>query len=260
MAKKIPTRAIFLVTHNIEEAALLADRIVVLGRNPASIRADFRIPLPQPRDRHSAEFLVYVDYIYKLMTQPQLEPAPPSAPARAAKPSYQMLPHARPGGIGGLLELLIDRGGKEDLYHIAEELLMEVDDLLPIVEGATVLAFARTEKGDVEITDKGREFVGADASARKSLFREAALAHATLLQQISSSLASKSDGAMPLEFFRDILEEHFPEQEAQRQIETALHWGRYGEIFTYDSQSDRLHSYKEPGHSTDRHEDILHQG
>ncbi len=73
LAKKIPTRAIFLVTHNIEEAALLADRIILLKRNPASIRADFRIPLPQPRDRHSAEFLVYVDYIYKLMTQPELE-------------------------------------------------------------------------------------------------------------------------------------------------------------------------------------------
>jgi len=191
------------------------------------------------------------------MTQPQLEPAPPSTPARAARASYQMLPHARPGGIAGLLELLNDRGGKEDLYHIAEELLMEVDDLLPLVEGATVLALARTAKGDVEITDKGREFAGADISARKTLFREAALAHAALLQQISNSLASKSDGAMPLEFFRDIVEEHFPAEEAQRQIETALHWGRYGEIFTYDSQSDRLILYKKSGHSADQHEEIL---
>jgi len=258
LAKKIPTRAIFLVTHNIEEAALLADRIIVLGGNPATIRADFRIPLEQPRDRHSAEFLVYVDYIYKLMTQPQLESAPPSTAARAAKAPYQMLPHALPGGIGGLLELLSDRGGKEDLYHIAEELLMEVDDLLPIVQGATLLAFVRTEKGDVEITDKGREFVRADTSAQKILFREAALAHATLLQQINSSLTSKSDGAMPLEFFRDILEEHFSAQETQRQIETALNWGRYSEIFSYDSQSDRLLLYTKPGLSRDHHEDILH--
>ena len=257
LAKKIPTRAIFLVTHNIEEAALLADRIIVIGRNPASIREDFRIPLPQPRDRHAAEFLVYVDYIYKLMTHPQLESAPPSTPARAVKVPYQMLPHARPGGIGGLLELLNDRGGKEDLYHIAEKLLMDVDDLLPIVEGATVLAFARTEKGDVEITDKGREFASADIAARKILFREAALAHVTLLQQISSGLTSKSDGEMPLEFFRDILEEHFPEEEAQRQIETALNWGRYGEVFTYDSKSDRLQLHQ-PGHSPDHHEDILY--
>jgi NitT/TauT family transport system ATP-binding protein len=240
LGKKIPTRGIFLVTHNIEEAALLADRILVLGRNPASIRADFRIPLKQPRDRNSAEFLLYVDYIYKLMTQPQVEPAPPCAPARAAKAPYPMLPHSRPGGIAGMLEILNDRGGKDDLYHVADELLLDVNDLLPIVEAATLLDFARTEKGDVEVTDKGREFANADIPTRKALFRDAALAHATLLQQIRSSLASKSDGAMPLEFFRDILDEHFSKDEVQRQMETALDWGRYGEIFSYDSESDRL--------------------
>jgi len=257
LGKKIPTRSIFLVTHNIEEAALLADRILVLGRNPARIRADFRIPLKQPRDRNSAEFLVYVDYIYKLMTQPQLEPAPPSAPARAAKAPYPMLPHARPGGIAGLLELLNDRGGKDDLYHIADELLLDVNDLLPITEAATLLDLARTEKGDVEITDKGREFVSADIPTRKVLFREAALAHATLLQQIRNSLASKSDGAMPMEFFRDILDEHFPEDETQRQIDTALHWGRYGEIFSYDSAGDKLFLPRLE-HTGDSQRDLLH--
>ena len=225
LGKKIPTRSIFLVTHNIEEAALLADRILVLGRNPARIRADFRIPLKQPRDRNSAEFLVYVDYIYKLMTQPELAPTLPSAAARAAKTPYPMLPHARPGGIAGLLELLNDRGGKDDLYHIADELVLDVNDLLPITEAATLLDFARTEKGDVEITEKGREFANADIPTRKTLFREAALAHATLLQQISNGLASKSDGTMPLEFFRDILDEHFPEDETERQIETVLDLG-----------------------------------
>jgi len=259
LGKKIPTRSIFLVTHNIEEAALLADRILVLGRNPASIRADFRIPLKQPRDRNSAEFLLYVDYIYKLMTQPQLEPAPPCAPARAAKAPYPMLPHARPGGIAGMLELLNDRGGKDDLYHVAEELLWEVNDLLPIIEAATLLDFARTEKGDVEITDQGREFVNADIPTRKVLFREAALTHAPLFQQIRNSLASKSDGAMPLEFFRDILDEHFSEDETQRQIETALNWGRYGEIFSYDSESDKLFLHRVE-HSGDSQRDLQHQG
>ena len=258
LGKKIPTRSIFLVTHNIEEAALLADRILVLGRNPARIRADFRIPLKQPRDRNSAEFLVYVDYIYKLMTQPELAPTLPSAAARAAKTPYPMLPHARPGGIAGLLELLNDRGGKDDLYHIADELVLDVNDLLPITEAATLLDFARTEKGDVEITDKGREFANADIPTRKTLFREAALAHATLLQQISNGLASKSDGTMPLEFFRDILDEHFPEDETERQIETVLTWGRYGEIFSYDSESDRL-SLHRLEHTGDSQRAPLHQ-
>src|SRR5208283_4540242 len=127
LAKKIPTRSIFLVTHNIEEAVLLADRIIVLGRNPAKIRADFRVPLQHPRDRKSAAFVLYVDYIYKVMTQPQLELAPPSQTEHKEKAAAQMLPHSRPGGIGGLLELLDDRGGEEDMYHIAEELLLEVD-------------------------------------------------------------------------------------------------------------------------------------
>src|SRR6204780_628572 len=103
LAKKIPTRSIFIVTHNIEEAVLLADRVIVLGRNPARIRADFRIALPQPRDRKSATFLLYVDYIYKVMTQPRLELAPPAPGGTVAKPQWQMLPHTRPGSIAGLL-------------------------------------------------------------------------------------------------------------------------------------------------------------
>jgi NitT/TauT family transport system ATP-binding protein len=240
LGKKIPTRSIFLVTHNIEEAVLLADRVLVLGRNPARIRADFRIALPHPRERNSADFLLYVDYVYKVMTQPELELAPPSGRAHPAKAPYQMLPHVRPGSIAGLLELLQDRGGKEDLYHIAEELLMEVDDLLPLVEAAGLLGFAHSGEGDVEITAEGRQFVEADIARRKDLFRQAALTHVTLLQQMNSAMAGKSDRSMPLEFFRDILEEHFSRPEMERQLETALHWGRYAEIFTYDSEDDRV--------------------
>jgi NitT/TauT family transport system ATP-binding protein len=243
--KKMPIRSIFLVTHNIEEAVLLADRVLVLSRNPARIRADFLIPLEQPRQRTAAEFLLYVDYIYKLMTEPEREAEPP-APGRPAKPPYRMLPHARPGGIGGLLELLNDRGGKEDLYHVAEELLMEVDDLLPIVEAATLLGFAKLDKGDLEITPAGKQFAEGDIATRKVLFREAALARVPLLQQMYTALAGKSDHAMPLEFFRDILDEHFAREEVQRQIDTALDWGRYADIFSYDSESDRLHLYQ-PG-------------
>src|SRR3984885_2550232 len=123
IGKKIPTRSIFLVTHNIDEAVLLADRIIVLGRNPAKIRADFRVPLDRPRERHSAEFLLYVDYIYKLMTQPEIEAELPT-PGRGSKTLHRLLPQARRGAIAGLLELLNDRGGKEDLYRIGEGLRM----------------------------------------------------------------------------------------------------------------------------------------
>jgi len=244
LARKIPTRSIFIVTHNIEEAVQLADRVIVLGRNPARIRADFRVALPQPRDRKSASFLLYVDYIYKVMTQPELELAPPSAAGVAAKARAQMLPHARPGGITGLVELLVDRGGTEDLYHVADDLHLEVDDLLPIVEATTLLGFAKAREGDVEITPQGKAFAEADIDTKKNLFREAALAHVDLLQQMRKTLESKSNGSMPLQFFHDLLDEHFSESDTEKQIETALNWGRYGEIFSYDPETDRLHLHR----------------
>jgi len=240
LARKIPTRSIFLVTHNIEEAVLLADRILILGRRPATIREDFLVALRQPRDRKSASFLLYVDYIYKVMTQPELKLAPPVAAESRPKAPFQMLPHARPGGITGLLELLIDRGGEEDMYHVAANLQLEVDDLLPIIEAATLLGFATAHEGDVAITPQGKAFAEADIPAQKRLFREAALAHVTLLQQMRTALENKSDHTMPLEFFHDLLDEHFSESDTQKQVQTALSWGRYGEIFTYDQEKDRL--------------------
>jgi len=253
IAKKIPTRGIFMVTHNIEEAVLLADRIIVLGKSPARIRADFRVNLKYPRDRKSAEFFLYVDYIYKVMTQPQLELAPPAPGAPGAKAPLQPLPHARPGGIAGLLELLIDRGGEEDMYHVAEDLLLDVNDLLPIIEAAELLVFAKAHEGDIEITPEGRAFAGADIPTRKRLFREAALSHVPLLQQMNAALEKKSDHMMPLEFFRDLLDEHFSEKEEHQQIDTALQWGRYAEIVTYDPASDmlRLHQADHSLHPAD---------
>jgi NitT/TauT family transport system ATP-binding protein len=240
MNDQIPTRSIFLVTHNIEEAVLLADRVVVLGTHPAKIRADFRISLPQPRDRKSAEFLIYVDYIYKVMTQPELEFGPVTKLPSLRKASFQVLPHATAGGMAGLLEFLNDRGGREDLYHLAEELLMEVDDLFPIVDEAVMLSFAESTQGDVQITPAGKEFAEADITTRKKLFRDAVLSHVTLIQQIRNALERKSDRAVPLEFFRDVLDKHFSQDDVQQQLDAALNWGRYAEIFTYDSQTDRL--------------------
>jgi NitT/TauT family transport system ATP-binding protein len=240
MKDQMPTKSIFLVTHNIEEAVLLADRVVVLGTHPAKIRADFRISLPQPRDRKTAEFLIYVDYIYKVMTQPELEVGPVTKLPVVRKPSFQVLPHATAGGMAGLLEFLNDRGGREDMYHLAEELLMEVDDLFPIVDEAVMLGLADSTQGDVQITPAGKEFADADIGTRKKLFRDAVLSHVTLIQQIRNALERKSDRAVPLEFFRDVLDQHFSQEDVGLQLDTALNWGRYAEIFTYDSQTDRL--------------------
>src|SRR6201998_2424506 len=265
--KKMPTRAICIVTHNIEEAVMLADRVMVLGRNPARIRSDFNIRLKHPRDRKSARFVELVDYIYKVMTEPEIEHALPDAettaeiilptgglaknaqkkqeaPLRTAR--YQMLPHARVGGIAGLTELLRDRGGREDLFRLSEELVMDVEDLLPILEACVLLGFAWLKEGDVQITPQGIAFADADIQQRKILFRKAALEHVMILKQIDSILKRKSDHAIADEFFHDILDEHFAEDEVQRQFETAQNWGRYAEIFDYDRASGRLTQAEPP--------------
>ena len=259
--KKMTTSAIFIVTHNIEEAVMLADRILVLGRNPARIRSDFNVKLKHPRDRKSAKFVELVDYIYKVMTKPDVEHVLPDpeataeivlpagglnavsqkkqeAPLRTTR--YQMLPHARVGGIAGLLELLHDRGGREDLFRLSEELVMDIEDLLPILEACALLGFASLKEGSVQILGPGVAFAEADIQKRKVLFRQAALEHATILKQINSILARKSDHSINDEFFHDILDEHFAEDEVQRQFDTAMNWGRYAEIFDYDRESGRL--------------------
>jgi len=243
-SRRIPTRAIFIVTHNIEEAIELADRILVLAHRPASLRDDFLVELPHPRDHKSPRFLELVDHVYKVLTQPEETHVFPSArPAGGAAPAAEKhvaIPHARPGGIAGLVEIISDRGGGDDLYHLAEDLVMDVEDLLPIVEAARLLGFAEVKEGDVRITPTGRSFAEGDIEQRKKLFRQAALERIPLLRQIHNSLGTKSDHTLPAEFFRDVLDERFSEQDAERQLQTAIEWGRYAEIFDYDSASERL--------------------
>jgi NitT/TauT family transport system ATP-binding protein len=243
--KKMPTSAIFIVTHNIEEAVM-----------PARIRSDFNVKLAHPRDRKSGRFVELVDYIYKIMTEPDVEHAlpdpestgnivvPPGGRKKAQSPvrtsRYQILPHARVGGIAGLLELLHDRGGREDLFRLSEDLVMDVEDLLPILEACVLLGFAWLKEGDVQLSPQGVAFADADIQRRKVLFREAALEHVTILKQIDSILKRKSDHSIADEFFHDILDEHFSEEEVQRQLDTAMNWGRYAEIFDYDRENGRL--------------------
>jgi NitT/TauT family transport system ATP-binding protein len=244
IGRKIPTRAIFIVTHNIEEAVILADRIIVLGRNPAHIHADFAVDLPQPRNRKSPRFVEFVDAIYRVLTRPDAQEqdvihnaVPSGEPVRHR---IIMLPHTRPGGMAGLLEILCDQGGRVDLHHLADELSLEVDALLPTVDTAVLLGLIRLEEGDAIITPEGHAFAKADIQTRKSMFRKAALANVPLLRQMEQSLKAKSDRTLPDEFFHDLIDEHFSEDESRRQLETAIQWGRYGEIFDYDAATGKL--------------------
>ena len=244
--RKIPTRAIFMVTHNIEEAVSLADRIIVLGHNPAHIRADFPVGLPHPRDRKADRFTQIVDYVYKILTQPEVEHAALDAASRqdAAQTvtprKAVMLPHTRPGGLAGLVEILHDRGGRADLHRLAADLLLEADDLLPSIETARILDFLRVEEGDAIITPEGAAFAQADILSRKQIFRRAALAHVPLLGQMERALKTKADRTLPADFFIDLLDEHFSEDEARQQLDIAINWGRYAELFDYNAATGRL--------------------
>jgi len=243
LGRKIPTRAIFVVTHNIEEAVVLADRIIVLGRNPAHIHAEFNVDLPYPRDHKSARFVELVDLIYRALTQkepPDTAPADLRGMHAAAQRRYLMLPHTRPGGMAGLLEILVDQRGRADLHVLADELSLEVDALLPTVDTAAMLGLLKLEEGDAIITPEGEAFAKADIQERKAIFRKAGLANVPLLRQMEQALKAKANRTLPAEFFQDLLDEHFSEDEARRQLETAIQWGRYAEIFDFDAASGKL--------------------
>jgi NitT/TauT family transport system ATP-binding protein len=153
---------------------------------------------------------------------------------------YQMLPHARPGGMAGLLELLLDKGGRDDIYRLADDLAFEIDDLLPIVDASQLLGFLKIEEGDAAITPSGTEFANSEILRQKELFRAAAVEHILLLRQIRRALESKSDHTVPEDFFLDMLDEQFSDDESQRQIETAVAWGRYAELFDFDAGRRRF--------------------
>jgi NitT/TauT family transport system ATP-binding protein len=266
--KTIPTQAIFIVTHNIEEAVLLADRIVVLGRNPGHIRTDFKVTLAHPRDRKAPAFTQLVDYIYKVLTQPDAQPpalplTPTGKPVRDQRQMhYQMLPHARPGGVAGLLELLIDHNGKDDIYRLADDLAFEIDDLLPIVDAAQLLGFLKVTEGDAAITPLGAEYANAEILRQKEIFRSTAVENVLLLRQIVRAIDAKSDRTVPEEFFHDMLDEQFSEDETLRQLETAISWGRYAELFDFDAsrrrfiQPQKLHTESEAEASARTNEEI----
>jgi len=238
-----PTKAMLIVTHNIEEAVILADRLFVLGSNPGTIRSEIAVPFAQPRDRHQEDFQGLVDEIYGFMTGHGSR-APGhvwtlTAPSEGS-PTETPLPLATVGGMSGLLEILTAHGGREDLPKLAHELTFEVDDLLPLVDAAQLLGLATVENADLEITDEGRTFVEADISTSKEIFGLKACERAPLVRAICRSLESTKDGTLGEGFFLDSLRRGFSEEEARQQLDTAIAWGRYGELFDFDSSTGQL--------------------
>ncbi|MFQ3648548.1 MAG: nitrate/sulfonate/bicarbonate ABC transporter ATP-binding protein [Anaerolineae bacterium] len=236
-----PSKSVLIVTHNIEEAVLLADRVIILGANPGHVRGEVQIDLPRPRERSAVRFKELVDYIYTVMTNPTVEVISPVSSIHAGEAHrFPPLPHARAGGISGLLELVLERGGKEDLPQLAQSLNLDADDLLPIIDAAALLGFAQVEAGDIKITDVGQRFANADILTSKEIFKQQVLRNAPLVSTIHQTLQEKADHEMRADFFFDILDEYYPEEEVQRQFETAVDWGRYAELYEYDAAERRL--------------------
>jgi len=246
LEKRIPTKSILIVTHGIEEAVTLADRVIVLGRNPGRIRADLAIKLPHYRDRKSPEFQALVDQVYKILTNPDLPDMPQpttttstSVPKPPSQPKYQSLSHVRIGSVAGLLELLEGRQDK-DLYRIAQELLLEVDDILPIVEASKLLELVAVTEGDIQLSAIGEKFINRNIDERKAIIRDLLQTHIRLVQQICQLLQAKRNHRISEELVLDILENYFTSKEAQRQLRTAMDWGRYAELYSYDEPSGEI--------------------
>jgi len=243
LEKRIPTEAILIVTHGIEEAITLADRVIVLGRNPGRIRANLAVKLNHYRDRKSASFQALVDQVYKILTNPDLETVEPqtnlTTPATNTPNKYQSLPYVRIGSIAGLLELLEDRQNP-DLYRLGQELQLDVDDLLPIVEAAKFMDLIEIREGDLNLKSIALEFIQGNIDQRKQIIRQQLLRHIRLVQQIYTLCQSKQNHRIPEDLVLDVLNNHFSPKEAQRQLNTAIDWGRYAELYAYDEPSGEI--------------------
>jgi NitT/TauT family transport system ATP-binding protein len=235
-----------MVTHNIDEAVSMADRLVVLASDPGRVRADIPgLPLAARRAR-GPEHTALVDALFQLMTSPQarVEDILPSArPTQAPviERPYQVLPHAAIGDLLGLVEHLQKAGGRQDLYVVARDLRLELDDLLPLMEGLAILGLAKAEEGDAVLTDLGQQFAAADMQGEKELFRAQALHNVELISQIVRELHEAPDHTFKEDALVEQLEQYFSAPEARRQLDTAIDWGRYAELFAYDDDSGELY-------------------
>ena len=243
-AGNFPAQSVVLVTHNIEEAIMLADRVVVMSSNPGRIRGEIKVGLSRPRERNSNEFRKMADHVYTIMTNPDTK-ITPVVQDRSSLVDTTALPHARPGAISGLLELVEEYGGPEDVAVISDRLRIEADDLLPILDAAVLLRFAIVTEGDVTLTEIGRTFADAEVEQARTIFRDQALQFAPMVRTIHEVLLSTRGKPVHEDFFLDILDENYSDEEARNQFETALNWGRYAGLLEYDSDEKTLQLHEE---------------
>src|SRR5271156_6633436 len=244
---RIPIKSILMVTHNIEEAVLMCDRVLVLASNPGRIAAEIAIPLPQPRDRLDPDFRQLVEKIYALMTQ-RPEPKPAGRDAAAAGAGLGLaLPLVSTNSLAGMLEEIAapPYDGQADLPHLADSLQLEIDDLFPLGETLQLLHLAEFAEGDIKLTPTGKRFVDMDVDQRKKLFGEKLLANIPLAAHIKRVLDERPSHRAPSTRFREELEDYMSEDYAERTLRAIINLSRYGELFAYDENA-KTFSYENP--------------
>lgn len=247
LERKIPTKAILMVTHGIEEAVYMANRAIVLSRDPAQIIADIPINIPHWRERKEENFILLVDEIYSLMTRFKNEQSVLAFDKEGiGSHKIKAIPNVPAGAMTGFIELLDDLGVRVDLYKMADELSLSIEDFLPIVESASLLEFVRVHEGDVELTHLGKTFAEANVIERKEILKQQVLQHVPIMERIIWVLQSKRNNKMPREFFTEIFRKHFGDEAADRQLDTCVNWARQAELFAYDEYSKILYLEDKP--------------
>ncbi|MFJ5382975.1 nitrate/sulfonate/bicarbonate ABC transporter ATP-binding protein [Cupriavidus sp. CER94] len=233
-------KSILIVSHNIEEAVMMADRIVILSSDPGRVRAEVPVPFPRPRNRDDARVRALIDEVYMLMTSPAA--LGPRVPAPAAAQIGYRLPDADISQMEAVLDLLHESPffGRADLPHLAEEAGLTDDDLLPACEAMQLLGLATIERGDITATALGRSYYETEPPERKVLFGQQLLAHVALAAHIRRELEQSENGEVGEEAILRAMEAYLKPEEAERVLKIAIDWGRYGEVYGYSFNSGML--------------------
>ncbi|MDB5735945.1 MAG: transporter nucleotide binding/ATPase protein [Alphaproteobacteria bacterium] len=234
---KLPIKGIILVTHNIEEAVLMCDRVLLFSSNPGRVASEIKIDLPQPRDRTTAQFEQYVDQIYVEMTARRVERLRQQQ-ATSTTGTDMPLTHVSPSQISGLVEALSALAdGKADLPDIAYDQELEVDELFPVAEAMQLLRLADVEGGDIKLTHMGKRFADGELNERKEIFSRALVNHVPLAAHIKKVLDERASHSAPKTRFLDELEDHMAEDTAEETLKTVVSWARFAELFSYDDDT-----------------------
>jgi NitT/TauT family transport system ATP-binding protein len=233
--KRIPTRGILIVSHNIEEAVMMADRIIIFSSDPGRVRHEIRIDLPRPRNADAPEVRALVDEVYGLMTMRPAAVA--TGTALPAAVDYR-LPDTDVGRIESVLDLLAGApyDGRADLPQLSEDTELPDEELFPTYEALGLLGLASVERGDIALTGLGLRYV----QANQAQLGQQLLKNVPLAARIHRQLQDEPGGALPEDPFIDLLEDALEADQAKRMLEVAIEWGRYGELYEYDYHTGRL--------------------